>query len=338
MPDQKLVCVITTIQSPTACVRKLAKRMYAADASLIVMGDKKGPVSFSLRYADFYSWDDQLKLPYEITSLLPAGHYVRKNLGYLEAIRRRAFCIYETDDDNTPAPNWAFRQQHTRAQRVEARSWLNVFRLFSDHIIWPRGFPLELIRDPHTFEHKGLAELDDFDCPIQQGLVDLHPDVDAIGGIIMDKEFQFQKSSSVWLPPGTWCPFNSQSTWWWPDAYPLMYLPSSCSFRMTDIWRSFIAQRCLWEFGCGMVFHAPEVIHERNNHDLLCDFKEEIPGYLNNQRIVDLLSSIPLRQGKTAIMENLLICYDRLVAAEIFDVREIGLVQMWCKDIARLMQ
>ena len=38
----------------------------------------------------------------------------------------------------------------------------------------------------------------------------------------------------------------------------LMYLPSTCTFRMTDIWRSLIAQRCLWELGQGVVFHAAD--------------------------------------------------------------------------------
>jgi len=32
----------------------------------------------------------------------------------------------------------------------------------------------------------------------------------------------------------------------------LMYLPIKASFRMTDIYRSFVAQRCLWELGEGV--------------------------------------------------------------------------------------
>jgi hypothetical protein len=40
---------------------------------------------------------------------------------------------------------------------------------------------------------------------------------------------------------------------------PLLYLPSHCCFRMTDIWRSFIAQRCLWELGHWVVCQAPEL-------------------------------------------------------------------------------
>ena len=81
-------------------------------------------------------------------------------------------------------------------------------------------------------------------------------------------------ATEVWLGPETWCPFNSQSTWWFPVAYPLMYLPSRVSFRMTDIWRGFVAQRCLWELGKGIVFHAAEVVQRRNPHALLRDFAD----------------------------------------------------------------
>lgn len=332
----KIACVLTSIQPPTACVRKLAERLEAAGARLIVMGDRKGPASFPLPRTDFYSLAAQLKLPHELTGLLPTGHYARKNLGYLEAIRRGASCIYETDDDNAPMPNWAVRERLTSAQRVAARPWLNVYRLFSDQLIWPRGFPLEQIRDSRTFEHDVSTALEFFDCPIQQGLADASPDVDAAWRLMLDRDFRFQPNASVWLPPGTWCPFNSQTTWWWPDAYPLMYLPSYCSFRMTDIWRSFIAQRCLWELGCGVAFHAPEVAQERNTHNLLRDFQEEVPGYLNNQKIVDLLADLQLCRGQAAVAGNLRVCYERLVAAGIFTPEETGLVEAWANDIARL--
>src|SRR5262249_28696429 len=138
---------------------------------------------------------------------------------------------------------------------------------------------------------------------------------------------------SVWLPPGTWCPFNSQSTWWWPEAYPLLYLPSFCSFRMTDIWRSFVAQRCLWELGHGLVFHAPEVFQDRNTHNLMRDFKDEVPGYLQNDAIIARLSTLSLAVGRDAVGENLIRCYEALVAGGFIPTEELPLVRGWVEDI-----
>ena len=111
------------------------------------------------------------------------------------------------------------------------------------------------------------------------------------------------------LGKGSWCPFNSQNTTWSGGAFPLLYLPSFCSIRMTDIWRSFVAQRIAWENGWHILFHGATVRQERNDHDLMRDFADEIPGYLHNDRIRKTLEDLPLRGGKPEIMNNIRACY-----------------------------
>src|SRR6202008_3580364 len=128
------------------------------------------------------------------------------------------------------------------------------------------------------------------------------------------------------LAPGAWCPFNSQSTWWFAAAYPLMYLPSFVSFRMTDIWRSFIAQRCLWAMGCGVVFHGAEMFQERNEHNLLRDFEQEVPSYVGNDRFRKVLEAVELDTGTHASGANLRRCYEALVHAGLIESREMPLV------------
>ena len=75
-----------------------------------------------------------------------------------------------------------------------------------------------------------------------------------------------------------------------------MYLPSTCTFRMTDIWRSFIAQRILWENDSNLLFHSASAEQDRNEHNLLKDFKDEVPGYENNQLIIDILTNLKLKK------------------------------------------
>jgi hypothetical protein len=328
-----LVAVMTTIQEPTGCVRGLADALGKVDARLVVIGDKKGPRRFELPVADFYSIDAQAALPYKLSRLLPTGHYARKNLGYLIAFHQVAACIYETDDDNAPLPDWAPRSQRVDGQKVAPRPWLNAYRLFSNDQVWPRGFPLGRIRDPETYRHDAGAPSETVTAPIQQGLANGAPDVDAVWRLVLDHPVEFDSRRSIWLPPRTYCPFNSQTTWWWPAAYPLMYLPSFCSFRMTDIWRSFVAQRCLWELGLGMVFHGPEVYQLRNSHDLLRDFKDEVPGYLDNERIIRLLNECTLAPGRDKVGENLRRCYRTLSDAGIFPQDELPLVNAWLDDV-----
>jgi hypothetical protein len=263
------------------------------------------------------------------------GHYARKNIGYLLAIRAGADCLYETDDDNEPKAHWKPRRLQTEARLVSDRQWCNVYRFYSEKLIWPRGLPLDMIADPVANQTEIDSSLHQVESAIQQGLVDVSPDVDSLWRLIVGGDFDFEPGSSLCLKPGTWSPFNSQSTWWWPSAYPLLYLPSYCSFRMTDIWRGFIAQRCLWELGQGIVFHKPEVDQERNPHRLMRDFEQEIPGYLGNQDIIERLESLSLSPGLENITANLYRCYEALIEGEYFPAKELDLVTAWIDDINR---
>jgi hypothetical protein len=137
------------------------------------------------------------------------------------------------------------------------------------------------------------------------------------------------------LAPGAWCPFNSQCTWWWKTAWPLLYLPVHCTFRMTDIWRGLVAQRCLWAAGYSLVFSGPEVVQRRNVHDLSQDFESELPGYLGNGHFVEILESLDLPSGGAYISTNLVSCYEVLVAAGYFPARELALLDAWLKDLHR---
>jgi hypothetical protein len=331
---------MTTIQEPTACVRRLGRTLSNHDAALIVVGDKKGPPRFELPELErtrFVPLAEQVDLPFGLAKLLPVGHYVRKNLGYLLAISGGAECIYETDDDNAPNDRWRPRELTTAARPVTGDGWFNAYRMFTSSVIWPRGFPLERIGDAVTFDAARADAQQTVTSAIQQGLADGSPDVDAVWRLTMDRPFSFAGAESVYLSPGVWCPFNSQCTWWWPAAYPLMYLPSHCTFRMTDIWRSLVAQRCLWELGQGITFHAAEVVQERNAHDLLKDFADEVPGYLKNEAIRQLLEKLPLRGGGGNAPANLLRCYEALVADGVVGAEEMGLVRAWVGDVEAIL-
>ena len=66
---------------------------------------------------------------------------------------------------------------------------------------------------------------------------------------------------------------------------------------MTDIWRSFIAQRCFGSLVMALRFTDRRAFRQRNMHSLLRDFEEEIPGYLNNNRIISILEKTQLAGG-----------------------------------------
>ncbi len=184
---------------------------------------------------------------------------------------------------------------------------------------------------PGTLE--GTADLD---CPIQQYLTDGQPDVDAIWRLVFKGAVRFQSlKTSVILNAQSWCPFNSQSTLFFPDAFPLLYLPATAGFRLTDIWRSFVAQIVLTEHHFHVAFHGPTVYQTRNPHDLMQDFADETPGYLHNDRIMSILSQA-VRQKKPAdsIAQTARILWQALVEAGFLDSRELALFDAWTNLLA----
>lgn len=327
--------VITTINQRTPAVADYAR--WHSNVRPIIVADMKTPVPFIDDGVDVLTVADQKSSPWSLAHQLPWNHYCRKNLGYLDAISRGSDFIAETDDDNRPT-TW---DPDTFSLTVNGRmlsgpAWINIYPYFTDRRVWPRGFPLELVNE--SFSDTVREFRSEARCPIQQFLASGDPDVDAIYRLTVgstDHEFE---GDPVILNRGSFTPFNSQSTLWYPSSYILMYLPSFVSFRMTDIWRSFIAQRCLWAKGENLAYHTAAVRQDRNEHDLRRDFADEVPGYLNNAAIASVLDSVALQQGTLANDgENLMLCYEALLAHGWIKPAEMALVESWVNDVRPLV-
>jgi len=324
--------VITSISPPNEALRSFASGAAEHDFHFVVIGDAKSPSTFELTGCDYHSLERQAESGLSYAALCPTGHYARKNIGYLLAIRAGATVIRDTDDDNLPRPSfWDLQSRFQNVPACQRAGWVNVYRWFSDAIIWPRGLPLDEIhgRMPAWEEVPALES----DCPIQQGLANENPDVDAIYRLTLPLPQNFRTDRRIALGTGAWCPFNSQNTTWYSDAFPLLYLPAYCSFRMTDIWRSFVAQRIAWANNWSILFHEPTVWQERNEHSLMRDFADEVPGYLNNRLIATELDGLPLKPGLTEIPDNLRICYGMLVRLQLVDPKEMELLEAWLSDL-----
>ena len=321
--------VVTTINAPSPSIERIIA--LRPDWVLLAVGDRKTPVAWSCDGAQFLSLADQVAFGTRFAEACPYDHYARKNVGYLKAMALGAPVIAETDDDNSPYPTFLGSLERNVAGRVvQSSGWVNVYAHFTDARIWPRGFPLEEVN--RSFDHPSDFVSVAVTCSIQQYLVDGDPDVDAIYRLTHRGETVFW-GESVILGPGSYCPFNSQATVWWPEVYDLLYLPCTVSFRMTDIWRSLVAQRCLHAAGGSVAFLAPTLRQTRNAHNLLQDFADEIPGYLGNSRIVELLDELVLETEPTAMSTNMRSCYKCLIAAGIVDAEELPLLDRWLADV-----
>ena len=331
--------VVTTIQNPTNALRELANMSRSRGEPLFIIADKKTPLEFSLSGTNFLSVTDQAELPYSILRHIPWNSYTRKMLGYLEAAKSKCKFIRETDDDNFPHPSYFLDFQKNYEVRLPQVSgdWINPYIYFSDQYIWPRGYPIELIendREMHGKSSQNFTYTSVSKIGVIQGLANGAPDVDALYRLIYSNsgEFKFNEQDPLLIPNGTFAPFNSQVTTWNIELLPLMYLPHTCTFRMTDIWRSFIATYLMHYNDYNILFTSASAFQDRNEHNLLRDFSDEVPGYIGNSRLISELKSVRISGGPLNLGRDLRNVYQHLVSQGFFESKELMSLDSWLSD------
>ncbi|VDL84842.1 unnamed protein product [Nippostrongylus brasiliensis] len=297
--------VVTSINYPTEDVKRLAS---LTDWNLVVVGDRKTPPDWQLDSVHYLSMEIQEKLGFRMSSVLPENSYTRKNIGYLYAIQRGAMWIYDTDDDNKPygkgLEQFDFSEyisalcftKHGESTEIQSKLF-NPYRFFGHPHMWPRGFPLEHLKN-HTNGNARLRLCHATKTPVvQQGLVHKDPDVDAIYRLLhadkktgLDERFN-EFAPPVILSPGTYSPWNSQNTLFHRNAFFTMYLPVSVEFRVTDIWRSYFSQKLLHMVGERIAFYPTNAIQNRNAHDYHSDYKQELQLYESSSKLVQYLDT-----------------------------------------------
>ena len=305
----------------------------------IVVGDKKTPSAQAFDHPNitFIPYDEQKALGFQIEERLPVNHYSRKNLGYLYAIKHGATVIAESDDDNIPYDHWgdtippAFSIK--AYDTIQSPRFCNVYKLMSDETIWPRGFPLDFINKRQDIQYK--RETFDKIC-IWQGLADRDPDVDAIYRLIFknDQIVFARPEHPLVLGQNVYCPFNSQNTVWAQMAFIYLYLPCFVSFRFTDILRGYVAQKGIWALNGRLGFDGATVYQERNRHDLMKDFRDEIECYLNVNGVVSALDLCELTGDPFSDIVDI---YSTLNRYDFVQAREVECVRSWVACIEPLL-
>ncbi len=317
--------VITSIYAPTLAV-SLFRDLHPGQ--VIVVGDRKTPKDWALDGVEYLGVDLQTTSSLRLARGLPWDHYARKNLGYLRAIERGAPVIWESDDDNLPYPDWRFPPFAGRFDTLGGSDHINVYAVYTPQKIWPRGFPLDEVLRPDS----ALRGATECHVGVWQALADGDPDVDAIYRLTVGTEVDFDRSVPPRvLEPGSICPFNSQNTAFALHSFPLLYLPSTVTFRFTDILRGLVAQPILWAAGLTLGFTTSTVRQDRNEHDFIRDFASEIPCYLHARRVIEIVT--PTADPERSVGENLHRAYTALAGVGLVADSEVALVEAWLDDL-----
>jgi len=368
--------VITTIFPPTVLVRQL---VAMKNWCTVVVGDKKAPSHVDYLHGlpsanasghfVYLTAEDQDRLGYSILGKLRWNHFGRKNVGFLYAMVHGAEVIYDTDDDNelldtTGLTDWeAVLRPVVVPGAVEksfplfrtCHTYMNPYPMFrsrqqdtlTPQFLWPRGFPLDFMRDCGTM--KEVTSASAMNVPtssigVLQSLANHDPDVDAIYRLrhYLPVDFPRSHGPADWakattvVPPQTMTPFNAQATLWTRKAFWGLLLPITVHGRVSDIWRSYIVQRLMWDVGLRIAFAEPWVQQIRNAHTYLADFQSEMPLYLTASGLVRFL--IAWRPGRAisggeallAAAEELFIA---LYEVGVIELQDVELQQAWLSDL-----
>ena len=274
-------------------------------------------------------------------------------MGYLFAIHRGAKYIYDFDDDNvlkepilpdslfsriwTPQQPKPYNLQTFTTQHFLFNPYpffKPVDKLGESVFVWPRGFPLNFIKDPFTYDIVSIPS-ESTTVAVWQSLADNDPDVDAIYRMTQNLPVNFMRSDTVLaVPPGLFMPWNAQATLIAPSAFFGLILPISVTGRVSDIWRSFIASRLMWEADLQVAVTSPFVDQFRNPHAYEKDFFEEDDLYHKALVLMRLLLDTPLRTDSLSdlYMDIMQKCVDQ----NILGPEDYALAKAWVFDLHRM--
>ncbi|KAK3580048.1 hypothetical protein CHS0354_028619 [Potamilus streckersoni] len=342
LSDSKSNCpywaVLTTIHGPSEAVRFIATNR---NWCLVIVADTKTPPrSVYLRGIEaeenvrFLSLEDQDYLYRALSLIIPREHFGRKNIGYLYAIQHGAEIIWDFDDDNLglidiQSKNFKpeFHYVTSCENHLSPFRCINLYPYFgiNESHAWPRGFPLRRIKD-QSLTPKMCNFNDKVIIGVFQSLANVQPDVDAIYRLTRDVPFNFQATPDshrpLVVPKGMYVPFNAQAKLWNRNSFKYIPLPINVHGRVSDIWRSYMAEYFFYKNNIQVAFTPPYVKQDRNPHDNLGDLDAEIDLYRKSEQFVNFLS----RHSSSISLKEL---YQELYQREYIEERDLRFIKVW---------
>jgi glycosyltransferase involved in cell wall biosynthesis len=331
------VLVVTTINGNNhQGISRLVEDANSQNYELVLIGDKKTSNSLSKIHeprVHFYDLDRQHSSRFLSGRTLPINHYARKNFGYLVAAEMGCEWISETDDDNRLFDSfWENQVPHKSISNSGGSQWVNIYDTFGFGEFWHRGIPINEVRNANLLSISNIDSGLEIGCV--QGLADGDPDIDAICRMLYKPQTKFSNVDSFIVEPGYYSPTNSQLTRWKTEkTLGLLYLPSTVPWRVSDIWRGLIAQRYFAISGLKTQFRGGLGFQDRNEHDLLKDFVDEIEVHRSSHLLLGILQrteDIELHIFMRSVYQNLL--DQGLVTQE-----EIPRLDSWLVDVSTIM-
>lgn len=324
----KIALCTTTIHVPHAL--KLLRKC-SANVKFFVAADLKTPEFAVCGDEETYVFHHSNQGKWKCSEAIGWNTIARRNIAFLEALKRGADVIYSWDDDNIPtqlghfdAMRFTFDQCFSGIQ-VGGYHWFDPGSLLIPHTRH-RGFP-------HDMPHRSKAEsATDARIGVAAGLVIGDPDIDATTRMEQQpyvSQVHLLGQTGVVVDLNTWTVFNSQNTAVIRELVPAWFMMPGVG-RHDDIYASLIVQRVARERNLHVHFGPPFTYQQRNAHNLIADLRAEIDGMENVTQLADLLDVIPL-PGKSVI-DDVRIIYRQLCHCAFIPLKSAEAGLLWLED------
>jgi len=309
----------------------------------------------------FLSSDDQTLLGLEVFKVVSQSEGFKagspfswKNLAYLYAIQHGAKTIYEIDDDRdliggSPLLLPEGPNGETCLPAMKTTSLIqNPLAHFGTADLFPKGFPADSLPGEQTELTYHSAE--ETKVLIQQGLTDGFPDLSL--SLSPQARNPLNPGNFEWREPlavrrGFFSPFDSQNTVFSADAFWALLLPLSAPFShpfQRAAWRSYWAQRILWEIGGSLAFLPPTVRRPSppkkgeagERFDAAKEMMEELTFSSRLRGLIEFLSKEWKPSEAADAKEMLLDLADKMQEAKLWEKMEVDLVKAWVQDLSNL--
>jgi hypothetical protein len=143
-----------------------------------------------------------------------------------------------------------------------------------------------------------------------------------------------ETSPSIQYPIYKLSPYNSQNTFFHYEAFWSLYLPYTVTFRLTDIWRSYWAQRLMWLLNDTITFNGPNAVQFRNSHSYLKDFESEKSMYSKTESLIEFL--FKWKCSKKSFYECVIDLSYGMAVEKFWEMEEVDSIRNWLHDLNKI--
>lgn len=314
---RKTAVVSTTIRVPAMLEGycRNANIYHHDNIKMFIIGDKKTPPEarqfckglsstyhIPVQYLGIEEQEQAIRAYPKLLEIIPYNSGCRKLLGMLIAYLEDFENIITVDDDNFATSHDFFGYHDIVGTEVElpliesSSGWFNACEyLIEEHNIpfYCRGFPWsqrKAQKDLVTLHHAKARVV------VNSGFWLGDPDIDAVSRLfwpIRVTGMRPEVEPNFGLYPGTWCPFNDQSTAMAREILPAYFTPYKAK-RYSDIWPAYVVCRIAQHLGHVISYGFPLVCQMRNPHNYWQDMDDEKVGTQATEPLVELLRSAKL--------------------------------------------